>query len=425
MDFRALLFTGFLMLSTWSLSAQQSKVSPSEVPDTEDPDSTILIPTEFDNTLDNLLHTWMVERSDSSDCSSEDVLPNVPDSIYKLRLSKMPCLMEMPFNNSVRSFIELYTVRKRRQVEYMMGMSDYYFPIFEQILGANNLPLELKYLPIIESALNTTIVSHMGAAGLWQFMIGTGRMYGLEINSLVDERLDPVKATYAAARFLKDLYSIYGDWNLVIAAYNCGPGNVNKAIRRAGSKRDYWAIYPYLPRETRGYVPIFIAANYAMHYATHHNLCKAKVQMPVITDTVMVNERVHLQQISDVLEIPIEQVRLMNPQYRKDIVPGNIKPYSVCLPLNYANSFIEKYDNVVSYKADSLIHNRRSEIEIQQISTAVSPGGSGRVIYHKVKKGQTLGYIANKHGVSLAKLRRWNNIKGSKINIGQRIKIIK
>ena len=162
MDFRALLFTGFLMLSTWSLSAQQSKVSPSEVPDTEDPDSTILIPTEFDNTLDNLLHTWMVERSDSSDCSSEDVLPNVPDSIYKLRLSKMPCLMEMPFNNSVRSFIELYTVRKRRQVEYMMGMSDYYFPIFEQVLGANNLPLELKYLPIIESALNTTIVSHMG-----------------------------------------------------------------------------------------------------------------------------------------------------------------------------------------------------------------------------------------------------------------------
>ena len=244
MDFRALLFTGFLMLSTWSLSAQQSKVSPSEVPDTEDPDSTILIPTEFDNTLDNLLHTWMVERSDSSDCSSEDVLPNVPDSIYKLRLSKMPCLMEMPFNNSVRSFIELYTVRKRRQVEYMMGMSDYYFPIFEQVLGANNLPLELKYLPIIESALNTTIVSHMGAAGLWQFMIGTGRMYGLEINSLVDERLDPVKATYAAARFLKDLYSIYGDWNLVIAAYNCGPGNVNKAIRRAGGKRDYWAIYP-------------------------------------------------------------------------------------------------------------------------------------------------------------------------------------
>ena len=425
MDFRALLFTGFLMLSTWSLSAQQSKVSPSEVPDTEDPDSTILIPTEFDNTLDNLLHTWMVERSDSSDCSSEDVLPNVPDSIYKLRLSKMPCLMEMPFNNSVRSFIELYTVRKRRQVEYMMGMSDYYFPIFEQVLGANNLPLELKYLPIIESALNTTIVSHMGAAEVGQFLIGTGRMYGLEINSLVAERLDPVKATYAAARFLKDLYSIYGDWNLVIAAYNCGPGNVNKAIRRAGGKRDYWAIYPYLPRETRGYVPIFIAANYAMHYASHHKLCKAKVQMPVITDTVMVNERVHLQQISDVLEIPIEQVRLMNPQYRKDIVPGNIKPYSVCLPLNYANSFIEKYDNVVSYKADSLIHNRRSEIEIQQISTSVSPGGSGRVIYHKVKKGQTLGYIANKHGVSLAKLRRWNNIKGSKINIGQRIKIIK
>ncbi len=425
MNFRAFLFIGFLMLSTWSLSAQQSKALPNEVPDTEDPDSTILIPAEFDNTLDNLLHTWMIERADSSNCSSADVALNISDSIYKLRLSKMPCLMEMPFNNSVRSFIELYTVRKRRQMEYMMGMSDYYFPIFEQVLGANNLPLELKYLPIIESALNTTIVSRMGAAGLWQFMIGTGRMYGLEINSLVDERLDPVKATYAAARFLKDLYSIYGDWNLVIAAYNCGPGNVNKAIRRSGGKRDYWAIYPYLPRETRGYVPIFIAANYAMHYATHHNLCKADVHMPVITDTVVVNERVHLQQISDVLNIPIQQVRLMNPQYRKDIIPGNIKPYSVCLPLNYANSFIDNYANVVSYKADSLIYNRRSEIEILQSAAPVSPGGSGRVIYHKVKKGQNLGYIANKYGVSLTKLKKWNNIRGSKINIGQRIKIIK
>ncbi|MBN2766607.1 MAG: transglycosylase SLT domain-containing protein [Paludibacteraceae bacterium] len=387
-------------------------------------DTTIAIPEEFDSTLDYLLHSWIVQRTDSGNCNSDKPLPELTDSVYKLRLAKMPCEMEMPFNASVRSFIELYTVRKRRQMEYMLGMSDYYFPIFEQVLAANNLPLELKYLPIIESALNTTIVSRMGAAGLWQFMIATGRMYGLEVNTLVDERLDPIKATHAAAHFLKDLYSIYGDWHLVIAAYNCGPGNVNKAIRRAGGKRDFWAIYHYLPAETRGYVPIFIAANYSMHYAHKHNICKAKVEMPVITDTIMVHERIHLEQIASVLSLPIEQVRLLNPQYRKDIVPGNIKPYSVNLPLHYANSFIDKYSEIISFKADSLINNRRSEIEIAQRSP-VSPGGSGRVIYHTVKKGQTLSHIAARYGVSVNNLKRWNGLRTSKIQIGKRLKVIK
>lgn len=389
-----------------------------------EPDSTITSPTDFDNSLDNLLRSWIIERSDNSNCDSEYIPLNISDSIYKLRLSKMPCVMEMPFNNYVRSFIELYTVRKRRQMEHMLGMSDYYFPIFERILDANNLPLELKILPIIESALNATAISRMGAAGLWQFMIATGRMYGLEINSLVDERLDPLKSTQAAAQFLKDLYSIYGDWHLVIAAYNCGPGNVNKAIRRAGGKRDYWAIYPYLPSETRGYVPIFIAANYSMTYANDHNICKAKITMPVITDTIVVNERIHLEQISEVLNYPIEQVRLLNPQYRKDIIPGNIRPYSLCLPLSLASSFIANYKEIVGFKSDSLINNRRSEIEIIQ-HTAVSPGNYGKVTYHKVQKGQTLSQIAARHGVSLTKLKKWNNLRSSKIKIGQRLKIIK
>lgn len=388
------------------------------------PDSTINNPVDFDSTLDNLLQSWILQRSDSSECDSEQIPLNISDSVYMLRLSKMPCVMEMPYNSYVKSFIELYTVRKRQQMEHMLGMSDYYFPIFERILGANNLPLELKILPIIESALNATAISRMGASGLWQFMIATGRMYGLEINSLVDERLDPLKSTRAAALFLKDLYSIYGDWHLVIAAYNCGPGNVNKAIRRAGGKRDYWAIYPYLPSETRGYVPIFIAANYAMTYAPNHNICKAKVTMPVITDTIMVNERIHLEQISEVLDLSIEQVRLLNPQYRKDIIPGNIKPYSLCLPLSYANSFISNYKEIVSFKSDSLINNRRSEIEIIQ-RTAASPGNYGKVTYHKVQRGQTLGQIAARHGVSLAKIKKWNNLHSSKIKIGQRLKIIK
>lgn len=415
----------FLVLLPITFCAQ-SVVPGSELPGEDGKDTSISVPNEYYNTLDNLLHSWIIQRSEKSNCRTSDVPLNISDSIYKLRLSKMPCIMEMPYNNTVRSFIEMYTVRKRLQVEYMMGMSDYYFPIFEQVLGANNLPLELKYLPIIESALNATAVSRVGAAGLWQFMIPTGRMYGLEVNSLIDERLDPIKATYAAARFLKDLFSMYGDWHLVIAAYNCGPGNVNKAIRRSGGKRDYWDIYPYLPAETRGYVPIFIAANYAMHYSAQHNICKAKVKMPIITDTILVNEKVHFEQISSVLNIPIEQVRLLNPQYRKDIIPGNIKPYALCLPLNFANGFIEKYKDIVAYKADTLVNNRREETEILQIKKPITPGGSGgRVIYHKVKSGQTLGYIAMKYGVSLTKLKKWNRIKGSTIQPGQKIKIIK
>lgn len=415
----------FLLMLPLALLAQLNAPD-SDLPGQDGKDTSISIPNEYYNTLDNLLHSWLVLRSEKSNCRTSEIPLNITDSIYKLRLSKMPCIMEMPYNNTVRAFIEMYTVRKRLQVEYMMGMSDYYFPIFEHVLGANNLPLELKYLPIIESALNATAISRVGAAGLWQFMIPTGRMYGLEVNSLIDERLDPIKSTYAAARFLKDLFSMYGDWHLVIAAYNCGPGNVNKAIRRSGGKRDYWDIYPYLPAETRGYVPIFIAANYAMHYGTQHNICKAKVKIPLITDTLMIQEKVHFEQISTVLNIPIEQIRLLNPQYRKDIIPGNIKPYALCLPLNYANGFIEKHKEIVNYKADTLINNRREETEILQVQKPVTPGGNGgRVTYHKVKSGQTLGYIAQKYGVSLTKLKKWNGLRSSTIHPGQKLKIIK
>src|ERR1035437_5833046 len=423
MNFRTLLSTFYLLMIYCTCSYSQTK----EVVTNEKAvmDTTLTIPVEFNNTLDYMLQSWVIQRANTSNCKSTTDLGIVSDSVYKLRLKKMPCLMEMPYNPTVRAYIDIYTVRKRRQVEYMLGLSNYYFPLFEQVLGANNLPLELKYLSIIESALNTTIVSRMGAAGLWQLMIGTGRMYGLEINSLVDERLSPVKATNAAAHFLKDLFSIYGDWNLVIASYNCGPGNVNKAIRRAGGKRDYWAIYPYLPRETRGYVPIFIAANYTLNYAGEHNLCPAIVNMPALTDTVMVHQRIHLEQIAAVLNLPIEEVRLLNPQYRRDIIPGDIKPYALCLPLNYANTFIDKFKEVVSYKAEELINNRRSEIEILQAASTITPGGYGKVIFYKVKSGQTIGMIASINGVSVAKLKKWNNLRGSKIRKGLRLKIIK
>jgi len=390
---------------------------------TGDMDTIMSVPSDFDNALDLMTNSWIIQRAQKSNCQSSDDVP-VADSISKMRLSKMPCLMEMPYNSTVQSYIELYTVRKRHQVEFMLGMSEYYFPLFDQVLGANNLPLELKYLSIIESALNTTIVSRMGAAGLWQLMIGTGRMYGLEINSLVDERLSPVKATNAAARFLKDLYSIYGDWHLVIAAYNCGPSNVNKAIRRAGGKRDYWAIYANLPRETRGYVPIFIAANYTMNYAAEHKLCPAIVNMPAITDTVIVHKRIHLEQVATILNLPIEEVRLLNAQYKKDIVPGDIKPYSVCLPLNYVNTFVTRLDDIAAYKADSLVNTRRAEITIPQVAPP-SLGGSDKVIYHKVKRGQTLSDVADKYGVSVKRIKAWNHLRRNSIKTGQRIKIIK
>ena len=428
MNFKTFFFFSlfFVMSCSWVISQGYKTAYNKNMEGDIDKDTSISIPDEFNNSLDYMLHSWIVKRSKTSNCSTSELPPPVSDSICKLRLSKMPYLMEMPYNPTIRSFIDLYTVRKRHQVEYMMGMSNYYFPIFEQVLGANNLPLELKYLSIIESALNTTIVSRMGAAGLWQLMIGTGRMYGLEINSLVDERLSPDKSTKAAAHFLRDLYSIYGDWNLVIASYNCGPGNVNKAIRRSGGKRDYWAIYPFLPKETRGYVPIFIAANYAMHYSAEHNLCAATVNMPVITDTIMIHQRIHLEQIAAVLNLPIEEIRLLNAQYRKDIIPGNIKPYALCLPLNYANNFIEKLNLIVSYKADSLVNNRRSEIEIlQTASPSMSHNGSEKVTYYKVKRGQNLGSIAARYGVSVTKLKKWNNIKGSKLRTGQQLKIIK
>ncbi len=385
-------------------------------------DSLIATPEEVENMLGNLLNDWVQAYEKETDCDTTALLPNYPDSVYIARLSALPYVMEMPYNDKVRSFIDLYVVRRRQQLSRLLGLSEYYFPIFEEALNRYGLPLELKNLPIIESALNPTIISRAGAAGLWQFMVATGRMYGLEINSLIDERCDPIKSTDAACRYLKDLYTIYGDWHLVIAAYNCGPGNVNKAIRRAGGKRDYWAIYPYLPRETRGYVPIFIGANYATNYYCEHNVCPQDIDMPLLIDTIHTNKRMHLQQVAHVLDIPIELLRNLNPQYRRDILPGG-KYYTLCLPVQYAELFIVKENEVLAYKADELINNRRAEIDLAQKSSHTY--GSGNVIYYKVRSGNTLGGIAQKYRVSVSQLKRWNNLKGTTIRIGQTLRIYK
>jgi len=316
--------------------------------------------------LDSLLNVYMAKTylDEPTDCNMKDVNPVYTKEEYINRLGRIPAVMEMVYNEVVQKFIDRYTGRLRHSISYMLGASNFYMPIFEEALETYQLPLELKYLPIIESALNPTAVSRVGATGLWQFMIGTGKQYGLKVNSLVDERRDPVKASYAAAHYLSDLYKVFGDWNLVIAAYNCGPENINKAIHRAKGEKDYWQIYPYLPKETRGYVPAFIAANYVMTYYSLHNICPMTTRLPAKTDTVMVNKNLHMEQVAEVIGINIDLLRSLNPMYRRNVTPGATEPMPLRLPQTEVGKFIDMEDSVYNFKADQLL-NKRSEVEIK------------------------------------------------------------
>ena len=368
---------------------------------------------------------WSLRWLDTTGCVAVHDTTTLPDSVYKARLQALPCVVELPYNERVRAFILRYVKRSPKQVARLMRMSEYYFPIFEEALGRYGLPYELKYVPIIESALNPVARSHVGAAGLWQFMPATGKLFGLEVNSLVDERMDPLKATEAACRFLSSMYAVYGDWNLVIAAYNCGSGNVNKAIRRANGKRDFWAIYPYLPRETRNYVPIFIAANYAMNYGQEHGICKAPIEdKSLITDTIRTTRRLHLQQVSDNLNIPMEELRRLNPQYSRDILPGG-STYTLCLPADKTGAFIDHEDSIAAYKADSLINNRRAEIDLAKVTSVSGAYRVNGVTYYTIKKGDTLGGIAKKFHCSVKQLKQWNGLKNDNIREGKKLKICK
>jgi len=316
--------------------------------------------------LDSLLNLYMSKTylSEDSDCNMRNVNPTYTKEEYINRLSRLPTVMEMVYNEVVQKFIDRYSGRLRHSISYMLGASNFYIPIFEEALEVYQLPLELKYLPIIESALNPKAVSRVGATGLWQFMIGTGKQYGLQVNSHVDERRDPVKSSYAAARYLRDLYKVFGDWNLVIAAYNCGPENITKAIHRAKGEKDYWRIYPYLPKETRGYVPAFIAANYIMTYYSQHNICPMTTRLPAKTDTVMVSRNVHLEQVAEVVGINIDLLRSLNPMYRRDVIPGASEPLPLRLPLTEVSKFIDMEDSVYTYKVDELL-SKRSEVEVR------------------------------------------------------------
>lgn len=385
---------------------------------------TIDLPMSMTYPLDSLLNDWKAKTyiDLGKDCNTSQVNPQFSDSVYIDRLSRMPVIMEMPYNDIVRKFIDTYTGRLRSQVSFMLSACNFYMPIFEEALDAYNLPLELKYLPIIESALNPSAVSRAGASGLWQFMLSTGKLYGLESNSLVDERRDPIKATWAAARYLKDMYDIYKDWNLVIAAYNCGPGNINKAIRRANGKTDYWEIYNYLPRETRGYVPAFIAANYVMTYYCKHNICPMETNIPQATDTVLVSRNLHFQQIADICHVPLDEIKSLNPQYKRDIVPGDSKPRALRLPTEAISTFLDNQDTIYAHRSDELFKNRRIVASVNHQSKA---SDSGDLTYYRIRQGDTLGGIARKFGVSVRQLRRWNNLHNNRIRAGRRLKIYK
>lgn len=396
-------------------------------------DDAIVFPESFETDTHEMMQNWYLQNYAVLDDEVESrATGDVSDAEYVRRLKAMPTEIEMPFNQVVKSYIEMYTHKRRTLVETMLGMSLYYMPIFEQALEEEGLPLELKYLPVIESALNPNAVSRAGAAGLWQFMIGTAKGVGLEVNSLVDERRDPYRSSAKAAKYLHSLYDIYHDWSLAIAAYNCGPGNVNKAMRRAGdggaAVKDFWAIYPYLPKETRGYVPAFIAANYVMTYFKLHNISPSLAKRPLITDTVHVTRRIHLQQISDVLGLPIEEIRVLNPHFRKDVIPGNTHAYALSLPSQQVYSYIMSEDSIANYNASR--YSPRDVVEPAGYSSGDDKAQytyTTKTVtkYHKVRRGETLGKIASRYGVSQSNLRKWNGIgrKGG-VQRGQTLKIV-
>lgn len=374
--------------------------------------------------LDSLLSTWYVQLAVNQlpeEFTGDTTVLVYPDSVYISRLSKINSIIQLPYNNIIRNHIHVYTVRQREKFCAVLGLLDYYFPMFEDVFDSYGLPSELKYVAIIESALNPNAVSRSHATGLWQFMYSTGKMYGLTINSVVDERRDPLKSTDAAARYMRDLYKIYNDWMLVVAAYNCGPGNVNKAIRRSGNKKDYWEIYYRLPRETRGYIPQFIAAVYGVNYYREHNLIPLPLKIPVAVDTIMVNTDIHLSQISEVMGISMGELRALNPQYRTGLVPGSSKPYALTLPMTHLGDFIDLTDTIKRYKTDVYL-NRQTQIDDPSRSSYLPADVKGKTkLFYTVQEGDNLGYISEWYKVGLSDLRYWNNISRNTIRIGQQL----
>lgn len=366
---------------------------------------------------DSLLDIWYLHRQAKNsmegdyDMDSVRFASNVPDSVYLQRIANMNSFITVPYNETVKNYIVLYSEKMPTKMASMMALANYYFPIFEQTLDKYNMPLELKYMAVIESALNPTATSRAGAKGMWQFMYTTAKNYGLTINSFVDERLDPFKAADAAARYLQDSYRIFGDWNLAISSYNCGAGNVNKAIRRSGGKKDFWSVYDWLPRETRGYVPAFVGAMYAFTYYKEHGLVPDNIQMPAHLDTFRVHRMLHFQQVRDLTGISLEELRNLNPQYTHDIIPGNEREFILRLPLKYSGKFIEVEDSVYTHRAAELFN----PTTLKNIASS----GDGNRITYRVKSGDYLGRIASRYHVTVAQLKKWNHLRNNNLRIGQ------
>ena len=407
-------------------------------------DSALFIPETLDQ-IDSIPYTW-AERQlihIDSDCISDPNPEPTPDSVYIMRLKAMPTIIDMPFNQPVKKSLDFYLQRRRSLIEHMVGLGfNYYFPIFEDALKRHGLPSELKYLACIESALRINAYSPAHAAGLWQFIPSSGILQGLEINSYIDERYDVYKSTEAACKFLKQLYNKFQDWPLAIAAYNCGPGNIDKAIARSGGRRTFWELYNYLPKETRSYVPLFIAATYSMTYHCEHNLCGAEGSVPVACDTIMVDQFVHFEQISHWLDIPLEQIESLNPQYICDIVPGSEeKSRSITLPADKAVAFLHMQDSIYAFKADSLLPRNgevKEVLEKGRRNSYVAAGGNRRASAgagrgsgtssasgssHIVRKGETLSGIAKKYHTSVAALKKANGLRHDRLRAGQKLRL--
>ncbi|MCU4165297.1 transglycosylase SLT domain-containing protein [Carboxylicivirga caseinilyticus] len=386
-------------------------------------------PEYLDECLDSLVNQWYVSKSatnlvlDSIPVNDSISKYSLPDSVYINRLSEISSPINYTFNSKVKSYIELYTIKRREQVQTMLGLSQYYFPMFEEVLDSRQMPIELKYLPIIESALNPRAYSRAGASGLWQFMYYTGKQYGLRIDSYVDERRDPYRSSVAAADFLQDLYDIYKDWLLVIAAYNCGPGNVNKAIRRSGGHRDFWKIYYHLPKETRGYVPAFIAATYTFTYAQEHNLYAVASGLPIATDTIMVQQPLHLKQVSEMLNVNLDYLRELNPQYRRDVVPAKKYAFPLRLSFNLATEFAAYEDTIYAHKRNNYFPGGAlvSNPEYTQYTPSVPKDKT--TVWYTVKSGDAVGLIADWYDVRTSDLRYWNNVRGNLIKVGQKLAV--
>ena len=437
-----ILVFSFLILLLFSHSSFSQNHSDSTKILKNNPDSTLLtvdtIPAKIDENLndifsiklDSLQNTYTIKNAaffDSIEVNLSNTFPkNLPDSIYINRLKDAEQVIDLSYNNVVKNFIQMYTEKRRNQVEMMLGISEYYFPIFEEALDKYDMPIELKYLPIVESALNPKARSWVGANGLWQFMYATAKNMKLEINSFVDERRDPVKSSDAAARYLKHLYEIYGDWHLAIAAYNCGPGNVNRAIRRSGGKKNYWDIYYRLPRETRGYVPAYIAASYMMNYYIEHNLFPRVPEIEMNVDTIMIKQYLHFNQVESTLGISKEKISALNPMYRINVIPAKPeKPYPLVLPEDKIMKFIDLDTTVFAFEREKYFPNNtlaKPESSSGGYFTPADIKGKAKVLY-TVKSGDNVGFISSWFKVRSSDLRYWNNIRRNLIREGQKLAI--